>query len=49
MSESTPEPTDADAPGVGIDWDRERDGRMADYAAPDDAVPTVRVQRTGRT
>ena len=24
-----------------LDWDRERDGRMRDYAADDDAVPTV--------
>lgn len=23
-----------------LDWSRERDGRMQDYAAPDDAVPT---------
>lgn len=22
-------------------WDRDRDGRMADYATPDDAVTTV--------
>lgn len=24
-----------------LDWDVERDGRMRQYAAPDDAVPTV--------
>ena len=24
-----------------LDWDRERDGRMADYATDDDAVPTT--------
>lgn len=24
-----------------LGWDRERHGRMADYGAPDDAVPTV--------
>jgi hypothetical protein len=43
VSTQTPERDDRDddAPGVGIDWDRDRDGRMADYAAPDDAVPTV--------
>lgn len=23
-----------------LDWDRARDGRMVEYAAPDDAVPT---------
>lgn len=27
---------------AGTDWDRERDGRMADHATPDDAVQTVR-------
>ena len=24
-----------------LDWDRERDGRMRDYATDDDAVPTT--------
>ena len=24
-----------------LDWDRDRDGRMRDYATDDDAVPTT--------
>lgn len=46
MAESFPE---LQAPAAGEladdhdadDWSRDRDGRMADHAAPDDAVATV--------
>ena len=31
----------ADLTRDNLDWDRERDGRMADYATDDDAVPTT--------
>ena len=34
----TPRPDD---PDHLAGWDRDRDGRMADHAAPDDAVATV--------
>ena len=34
----TPRPDD---PDHLAGWDRDRDGRMADHAAPDDAVVTV--------
>ena len=34
MTEKTPDVDD-------LDWDRDRDGRMADYATDDDAVPTA--------
>lgn len=40
QQEDGPTPDD---PEDTLSWDRDRDGRMVDYAAPDDAVPTERV------